>query len=59
VTRKDVNDALLRKLPDRLTDQQKRRKVHNLLQELRRAGKIDNRGTRAKPAWYAVGSNHH
>jgi len=57
VTRKEVDDALLQKLPDRFTDEQKRRKVHNLLQELRREGTIDNRGTRAKPAWYAVAAS--
>jgi len=53
VDRKDVDQLLLPKLPDRLTEEQKRRKIHNLLQELRRAGRIDNRGTRAQPAWYA------
>ncbi len=52
VNRKDVDQLLLPKLPDRLTGEQKRRKVHNLMQELRRAGKIENRGTRAQPAWY-------
>lgn len=57
VTRKDVDQLLLPKLPDRLTEVQKRRKVHNLLQELRRAGKIVNRGTRAQPAWYIEGSS--
>jgi ATP-dependent DNA helicase RecG len=51
VRRKDVDDALLSKLPDRLTSEQKRRKVHNLLQELRRSGSIVNRGTRSRPEW--------
>lgn len=51
VTRKDVDQLLVPKLPDRLTEEQKIRKVHNLLQELRRAGRIENRGTRAQPAW--------
>ena len=51
VRRKDVDDVLLPKLPDRLTAEQKRRKVHNLLQELRRCGRIDNRGTRSHAAW--------
>ncbi len=51
VARSDVDQALIQKLPDRLTDQQKRRKVHNLLQELRRSGRIVNRGTRARPEW--------
>jgi len=51
VSRREVDQALVPKLPDRLTDQQKRRKVHNLLQELRRAGRITNRGTRMQPRW--------
>ncbi len=51
VTRADVDQALVPKLPDRLTDDQKRRKVHNLMQELRRTGRIVNRGSRARPAW--------
>jgi ATP-dependent DNA helicase RecG len=51
VTRKDVDQLLVPKLPDRLTEEQKGRKVHNLLQELRRAGRIHNSGTRAQPAW--------
>ncbi len=54
VGRTDVDDALLTKLPDRLTPQQKRRKVHNLLQELRVSGSIINRGTRSHPEWIAV-----
>lgn len=53
VERKDVDQLLLTKLPDRLT-QQKLRKVHNLLQELRRSGVIDNRGSRWRPQWVAI-----
>ena len=54
VGRKEVDELLVSKLPDRMTDPQKRRKVHNLLQELRRAGKIGNQGTRAEPRWVSV-----
>jgi ATP-dependent DNA helicase RecG len=54
VDRKDVDLLLLTKLPDRLSQEQKLRKVHNLLQELRRSGVIDNRGSRSKPQWVAV-----
>ena len=50
----DVDDALVPKLPDRLTDRQKQRKVHNLLQELRRSGSIFNQGTRSHPEWVIV-----
>jgi ATP-dependent DNA helicase RecG len=54
VGRKDVDQLLLPKLPDRLTKEQKRRKVHNLLQELRRSGNIVNTGTRARSRWIAA-----
>jgi ATP-dependent DNA helicase RecG len=54
VGRTAVDDVLLSKLPDRLTSKQKQRKVHNLLQELRRSGSIVNRGTRSHPEWMAV-----
>jgi ATP-dependent DNA helicase RecG len=54
VDRKDVDQLLLTKLPDRLSQEQKLRKVHNLLQELRRSGLIDNRGSRSQPQWVAV-----
>jgi ATP-dependent DNA helicase RecG len=57
VTRKDVDQLLVPKLPDRLTEQQKLRKVNNLLQELRRASRIENRGSRAKPEWVLAGSD--
>ena len=51
VSRKEIDEVLLPKLPDRLDFRQKRDKVHNLLQELRRAGSIVNQGSRRKPAW--------
>lgn len=53
-SRREIDQAVIPKLPDRLEEEQKRRKVHNLLQELRRAGKIDNRGSRGQPAWYPI-----
>ena len=45
-------ERLLPKLPDRLTGAQKIHKIHNRLQKLRRAGRIVNRGTRARSAWH-------
>ena len=51
VERGDVDEVLVSKLPDRLSLDQKRRKVRNLLQELRRAGKIANQGSRSQPRW--------
>ncbi|MEO5955120.1 MAG: RNA-binding domain-containing protein [Nitrospiraceae bacterium] len=58
VGRAAVDDVLLSKLPDRLTPKQKQRKVHNLLQELRRSGSIVNRGTRSHPEWVAIEGSH-
>jgi ATP-dependent DNA helicase RecG len=51
VDRREVDALLVPKLPDRMTADQKLRKVHNLLQELRRTGRIANRGSRSHPAW--------
>jgi len=51
VSLQDANDALLPKLPDRLSEEQKRRRVKNLIQELRRSGTIVNQGTRSRPQW--------
>jgi len=57
VGRKEIDQLLLPQLPDRLTDEQKSRKINNLLQELRRSGRIHNRGTRQKLAWVPATPN--
>jgi len=57
VDRQAVEDLLLPKLPDRLDADQKRIRVQNLLQDLRRAGRIENRGTRRYPAWQVAASH--
>jgi ATP-dependent DNA helicase RecG len=51
VARKEVDALLLPKLPERLSEEQKRAKVHNLLQDLRRAGRIGRHGPRADSRW--------
>ena len=51
VDRKEIDQALMSKLPDRLTEAQKRSRISNLLQDLRRSGQIVNQGTRSQPAW--------
>jgi ATP-dependent DNA helicase RecG len=51
IGRRDVDELLASKLPDRLSPEQKARKVHNLLQELRRGGRIRNEGSRHAPKW--------
>jgi len=52
VSRKDIDNLLLDKLPEVLTEQQKRSRVHNLLYELAGPlGLIRNKGSRTRPAW--------
>jgi ATP-dependent DNA helicase RecG len=51
LTRKDVDELLWNKLPEWMTDKQKRSKVGNLLTELRQEGCIENRGTPKHPEW--------
>jgi ATP-dependent DNA helicase RecG len=58
VSRREVDQLLIPKLPDRLSPAQKQKKVHNLLQELRRSGCIRNCGTRTNPAWVLVDESH-
>jgi ATP-dependent DNA helicase RecG len=54
VSRSDVDALLLDKLPESLTEKQKKNKVHYLLGKLRDAGKIRNRGSRGQPEWVVV-----
>jgi len=51
VSRKEIDQLLITKLPDVLDEKQKKNKVHNLLSELSRKQRIRNEGTRAKPRW--------
>ena len=51
VARKEVDALLLPKLPERLSEEQKLRKVQNLMQELRRAGRIERIGTLEGARW--------
>jgi ATP-dependent DNA helicase RecG len=55
VSRKVLNDLLVSKIPERMTAQQKRDKVRNLVQELRRDGQILNRGNRGDTQWVMNG----
>ena len=49
--RKDVDDLLWSKLPEWMDEKQKKIKIANLLAELRRDGKIKNKGSDTKPEW--------
>lgn len=50
-TRTDLDELLLRKLPDVLTDAQKANKVKNLMQSMKRAGLIKPHGARSAAVW--------
>lgn len=43
----------------RLSEEQKYARIHNLLQDLRRSGLIQNRGSRSKPKWVTVEQKSH
>jgi ATP-dependent DNA helicase RecG len=51
LTRKDVDELLWKKLPDWMSDKQRRSKVGNLLSELRMAGKILNNRDMGRQQW--------
>lgn len=51
VPREKVDEVLINKLPEVLTDKQKRSKVHNLLSELSRKAVINNIGSRGQSQW--------
>jgi ATP-dependent DNA helicase RecG len=53
-SRKELDDLLLPKLPEVLDADQKAHKIKNLLQALRRARQIENKGTRGEPDWRLV-----
>jgi ATP-dependent DNA helicase RecG len=50
-SRKDLDELLIPKLSDVLTQEQKQHKVRNLIQTLRRDGVIQNMGVRGAPNW--------
>lgn len=52
--RKDIDDLLWNKLPDWMEEQQKKNKINNLLSELRRSNKIENKGTYKMPKWVLI-----
>ena len=52
-TRDEVDKLLFDKLPDYLDDKQRKKKIDNLLQEMKK-DKIQNVGTRAFPKWIKI-----
>jgi ATP-dependent DNA helicase RecG len=51
VSREDIDALLAGKLPDVLTEKQKKDKIHNMLSELSRGTVIRNIGSRAASQW--------
>jgi ATP-dependent DNA helicase RecG len=52
MTRKEIDELLWLKLPDWMNDQQKKKKISNLLSEMRRKKKIVDRGIPGRPIWF-------
>ncbi len=52
IPRSEIDRLLLDKLPEVLSETQKKSKIHNLMAELARQGRIENRGSRGHPAWH-------
>ncbi|MCL1875856.1 MAG: putative DNA binding domain-containing protein [Synergistaceae bacterium] len=50
-SRKDIDSLLWDKLPDWMTERQRKNKISNLINEMRGADIICNIGTRGKPCW--------
>lgn len=51
VSRKDIDDLLLDKLPEVLSEKQKKDKIHNLLIRLKKKANLQNAGNKRYPAW--------
>lgn len=56
LSRKDIDELLWNKLPEWMTEKQRKIKVSNLIGELRRSGKIVNKGSDTKPSWALINS---
>jgi ATP-dependent DNA helicase RecG len=54
VERSDVDELLWNKLPEWMTDKQKKIKINNLLSELRRKSRIKNIGNDVKSKWVLI-----
>ena len=53
-SRGDIDKLLLNILSDTQNDDQKRKKISNLITRMRRKGQIENRGDRKNSQWYLV-----
>jgi ATP-dependent DNA helicase RecG len=55
-SRKDIDDLLMDILPPLLDEKQKKIKINNLIQDLSKGGRIENRGSRKDPEWFLSSS---
>lgn len=51
MTRHDIDELLWNKLPEWMTEEQRKNRIKNLISELRVNGKIQNKGTLGNPQW--------
>jgi ATP-dependent DNA helicase RecG len=54
MTRKEIDELLWNKLPEWMTEKQRKIKIANLISELRRKNEIINSGSDAQPSWTLV-----
>ncbi|MCL2247549.1 MAG: putative DNA binding domain-containing protein [Lentimicrobiaceae bacterium] len=52
LNRQDIDKLLWNILPAWMSDEQKKNRIMNLIQELSKSGKIANKGTRSTPQWF-------
>ena len=50
-TRKEIDDLLLDKLPEYMSSKQKKSKIHNIMSEMSKTGRIKNIGSKFKSKW--------
>ena len=54
ISRREIDRAMAAYLPGGLSEERQRVLTQNLIQELRRSGRIVNRGSRKKPLWTVI-----
>lgn len=57
VPRSEIDRLLMDKLPEILNEKQKKMKIHNLMAQLVKERKIENRGSKTQPAWHTTKSS--
>ena len=52
-TRKEIDELLMDKLPDYMDEEQRKKRIENILQQMKR-NSIKNMGTRTNPKWVRI-----